>query len=368
MKVPFLDLQASYAEIRSDLDAAALRVLASGQYIGGREVDAFEEEFAAYCDVACCVAVANGLEALQLALTAAGVQPGDEVIVPAHTFIATWLAVTHCGAVTVPVDTDPDTFTLDASLLEASFTPRTKAVVPVHLYGLPADMDAILALCAAHGVAVIEDAAQAHGARLRGRRIGGHGLAAAWSFYPGKNLGAFGDAGAITTNDPDLATRLRLLRNYGSPVRYVHEVQGRNSRLDPLQAALLRVKLSHLDDWNSRRQSIASRYLDALAGTGVKLPVEPDWAQHVWHLFCIRHPRRDALNDALHSEGVDALIHYPVPPHLQAAYADLGIATGSFPVAESTAATVLSLPIGPAMTDAHVDAVIAAVRRTAAQL
>jgi dTDP-4-amino-4,6-dideoxygalactose transaminase len=368
MKVPFLDLQASYAEIRSDLDAAALRVLASGQYIGGREVDAFEEEFAAYCDVACCVAVANGLEALQLALTAAGVQPGDEVIVPAHTFIATWLAVTHCGAVTVPVDTDPDTFTLDASLLEASFTPRTKAVVPVHLYGLPADMDAILALCAAHGVAVIEDAAQAHGARLRGRRIGGHGLAAAWSFYPGKNLGAFGDAGAITTNDPDLATRLRLLRNYGSPVRYVHEVQGRNSRLDPIQAALLRVKLSHLDDWNSRRQSIASRYLDALAGTGVKLPVEPDWAQHVWHLFCIRHPRRDALNDALHSEGVDALIHYPVPPHLQAAYADLGIATGSFPVAESTAATVLSLPIGPAMTDAHVDAVIAAVRTTAAQL
>lgn len=365
MKVPFLDLQASYREIQPDLDAAALRVLGSGWYIGGPEVEAFEKEFAAYCQVAHCVAMANGLEALQLALLAAGVEPGDEVVVPAHTFIATWLAVTECGAIPVPVDTDPATYTLDPSRLAAAFTARTKAVIPVHLYGLPADIDAILAISAQHGVAVIEDAAQAHGARSRGRRIGGHGAAAAWSFYPGKNLGAFGDAGAVTTNDSGLAAQLRLLRNYGSSVKYVHEVQGRNSRLDPIQAALLRVKLAHLDAWNARRQMIAQRYLTELAGTSVTLPVVPAWAESVWHLFCVRHPRRDALQEAVRAAGVETLIHYPIPPHLQAAYAGLGITKGTFPVAEGTASTVLSLPIGPAMTDTQVDAVIAAVKATA---
>lgn len=364
MRVPFLDLHASYREIQPELDAAALRVLGSGLYIGGPEVEAFEAEFAAYCEVAHCVAVANGLEALQLALLAAGVEPGDEVVVPAHTFIATWLAVTACGAVPVPVDTDRATYTLDASRLTAAFTRRTKAVIPVHLYGLPANLDAILALSAKRGVTVIEDAAQAHGARIHGRRIGGHGIAAAWSFYPGKNLGAFGDAGAVTTNDSGVAARLRLLRNYGSSVRYVHEVQGRNSRLDPLQAAFLRVKLRHLDSWNARRQKIAQRYLTELTGIDLALPVVPDGAEPVWHLFCVRHPRRDAFRDALQDAGIDTLVHYPTPPHLQAAYSTLRIPEGAFPVAEATASTILTLPIGPAMTDAQVDAVIAAVRAT----
>lgn len=367
MKVPFLDLQASYREIQPQLDAAALRVLGSGWYIGGREVENFEQAFASYCEVAHCVAVANGLEALQLALRAAGVQPGDEVIVPAHTFIATWLAVTECGAIPVPVDVDPDTYTLDASRLAAAFTARTTAVVPVHLYGLPADLDAIIQVCADNGVAVVEDAAQVHGARYRQRRIGGHGIAAAWSFYPGKNLGAFGDAGAVTTNDAAVATRLRLLRNYGSSVRYVHELLGRNSRLDPIQAALLAVKLQYLDTWNGRRKNIAARYLTELVGTGLKLPVVPDWAEPVWHLFCVRHPRRDAFCEALRAAGVETLIHYPTPPHLQAAYADLGIPRGAFPVAEETSSTVVSLPIGPAMSEEQVDAVIAAVRTATAR-
>lgn len=362
MKVPFLDLHASYREIQPELDAAALRVLGSGRYIGGPEVEGFEQEFAAYCQVDHCVAVANGLEALQLALLAAGVEPGDEVVVPAHTFVATWLAVTECGATLVPVDTDAATYTLDPSRLAAAFTARTKAVVPVHLYGLPADIDAILGISGEHGVAVIEDAAQAHGTRSHGRRIGGHGVAAAWSFYPGKNLGAFGDAGAVTTNNADVAARLRLLRNYGSSVRYVHQVQGRNSRLDPIQAALLRVKLKHLETWNSRRRAIARRYMTELAGTGLRLPVVPAWADPVWHLFCVRHPRRDALRQALDAAGVETLIHYPIPPHLQAAYAGLGIPAGAFPAAEETASTILSLPIGPAMTEAQVGAVIAGVR------
>jgi dTDP-4-amino-4,6-dideoxygalactose transaminase len=365
MNVPFLDLQASYREIQPELDAAALRVLGSGRYIGGVEVEAFERDFASYCDVSHCVAVANGLEALQLALRAAGVERGDEVVVPAHTFIATWLAVTECGATPVPVDTDPATYTIDPSRLADSFTARTKAVVPVHLYGLPADVDAILKVCGDYGVAVIEDAAQAHGARFRGRRIGGHGTAAAWSFYPGKNLGAFGDAGAVTTRDAALADRLRLLRNYGSSKRYVHDVQGRNSRLDPIQAALLSVKLKYLDAWNARRKKIAARYLAELKATDVRLPRVPDWADPVWHLFCVRHPRRDALCRALGASGVETLIHYPTPPHLLDAYAGLGIAAGSFPNAEETASTVLSLPIGPAMTDPQVDAVIAAVRTVA---
>ena len=365
MRVPFLDLQASYKEIQSDLDGAALRGLGSGWYIGGPEVEGFEQAFASYCQVKHCVAVANGLEALQLGLLAAGVEPGDEVVVPAHTFIATWLAVTECGAIPVPVDIDSATYTLDPSRLADAFTSRTKAVVPVHLYGLPADIYAILAISAEHGVAVVEDAAQAHGARSRGRRIGSHGAAAAWSFYPGKNLGAFGDAGAVTTNDSGLAAQLRLRRNYGSSVKYVHEVQGRNSRLDPIQAALLRVKLAHLDAWNARRQMIARQYLTELAGTGVVLPVVPAWAEPVWHLFCVRHPRRDAFREALRMAGVEPLIHYPIPPHLQAAYAGLGITAGAFPTAEETASTILSLPIGPAMTEAQVDAVIAAVKATA---
>jgi dTDP-4-amino-4,6-dideoxygalactose transaminase len=361
MKVPFLDLRASYLEVQAELDEAALRVLGSGQYIGGAEVDAFEAEFAEYLGVEHCVTVANGLEALQLGLLAAGVQKGDEVIVPAHTFVATWLAVTHCGAVPVPVDVDPATCNLDASALEAAMTRRTRAVVPVHLYGVPADLDAIAAVCDAHGLAMVEDAAQAHGARYRGRRVGAHGVAVCWSFYPGKNLGAFGDGGAITTADPEVAARLRRLRNYGSPVRYVHDEAGFNSRLDPLQAAFLRVKLSRLDAWNERRQRIARRYLRELPPGAVELPAVPPSVEPVWHLFCVRHPERDQVRHALEAMGVETLIHYPVPPHLQRAYAGMGLQRGTYPVAERIAGTVLSLPIGPAMTDSQVDVVIEAM-------
>jgi len=363
MTIPFLDLKAAYASLKPEIDDAVARVLASGMYIGGTEVEAFEREFADYVGALHCVAVANGLEALQLALLAVGVQQGDEVVVPAHTFVATWLAVTQCGAIPVPVDVRADTCQLDPSRLEATITPRCRAIVPVHLYGIPADLDAILAEASARGIAVVEDAAQAHGTTYRGRRIGAHGDTATWSFYPGKNLGAFGDAGAVTTDDPGLAARLRRLRNYGSSVRYVHEERGFNSRLDPLQAAILRVKLAHLDAWNARRREIAARYLRELAGADLVLPTVPEWAESSWHLFPVRHPRRDAFRDALAAAGVETLIHYPIPPHLQHAYADLGFARGAFPVAEAVADTVLSLPIGPAMTHAQVDAVVAAVRR-----
>lgn len=368
MTVPFLDLKASYSSIQADIDAAVGRVLASGVYIGGPEVEAFEGEFASYVEATHCVAVSNGLEALQLSLLAVGIQAGDEVIVPTHTFIATWLAVTQCGAVPVPVEIRPDTYQLDASRLAAAITPRCKAIVPVHLYGMPADLHAILEVATALRIPVVEDAAQAHGSRYHGRRIGGHGAAASWSFYPGKNLGAFGDAGAVTTNDADVAARLRSLRNYGSTARYVHDVRGFNSRLDPVQAAILRVKLLHLEQWNARRREIAARYLRELADTGLVLPSIPAWAESSWHLFPVRLPRRDALRDALADAGVETLIHYPIPPHLQRAYADLGYVRGAFPIAEATADMVLSLPIGPAMTNAQVEAVIAAVRSATRQM
>jgi len=361
MSVPFLDLKASYTTLQPEIDSAVARVLGSGVYIGGAEVEAFENEFAAFVGAAHCVAVANGLEGLQLALLAVGVQPGDEVIVPAHTFVATWLAVTQCGAIPVPVDICPDTYQLDAAQLETAITPRCRAIVPVHLYGVPVDLDPILATAAAYGLAVVEDAAQAHGTTYRGRRIGAHGAAATWSFYPGKNLGAYGDAGAVTTDDAVLASRLRRLRNYGSSVRYVHEERGFNSRLDPMQAAILRVKLAHLEAWNARRREIAARYMRDLAGTSVVLPTVPAWAESSWHLFPVRYGRRDALREALAVAGIETLIHYPIPPHLQRAYTDLGHSRGSFPVAEATADTVLSLPIGPAMTGIQVDAVIEAV-------
>jgi dTDP-4-amino-4,6-dideoxygalactose transaminase len=362
MTVPFLDLKASYTSLQSQIDAAVGRVLSSGWYIGGPELEAFEHEFGRYVGAAHCVAVGNGLEALQLALIASGVAPGDEVIVPTHTFVATWLAVTRCGAVPVPVEICADTYQLNPEHVAAAITPRCRAIVPVHLYGIPADMLPIRTAAEQHGIPVIEDAAQAHGTRYHGRRIGAQETAAAWSFYPGKNLGAFGDAGAVTTDNAELAARLRRLRNYGSSARYVHEERGFNSRLDPIQAAVLRVKLEYLDAWNSRRRAIATRYLHELVGSGIVLPAIPVWAEPSWHLFPVRHPKRDALREKLTAAGVETLIHYPIPPHLQQAYADLGYARGSFPVAEELAETVLSIPIGPAMTDTHVDRVIEALR------
>jgi dTDP-4-amino-4,6-dideoxygalactose transaminase len=276
-----------------------------------------------------------------------GVGAGDEVIVPSNTYIATWLAVSQSGATPIPVEPVVSTYTLDSGRIEAAITPRTKAILPVHLYGQPADLDLILAVARKHGLRVLEDAAQAHGARYKGKRIGGHGDVVAWSFYPSKNLGALGDAGAITTNDPELADRVRVLRNYGSRVKYVNEVKGWNSRLDPVQAVVLRVKLRHLDEWNARRTAIAVRYTVELAGTGLVLPEVPEWADPIWHQYVVQYAERDSLQKALKEAGIGTQIHYPIPPHLQMAYQDLGYAAGRFHIAESMAKRLLSLPMGP---------------------
>lgn len=349
--VPFLDLQAAYLELKQEIDAAVQKVLASGQYILGEEVETFEHEWSHYCGARHAVGVGSGLDALTLALKALDIGPGDEVIVPANTYIATWLAVSAVGALPVPVEPDEHTYNLNPSYLEAAITPHTKAILVVHLYGQPADLDAIVAIAEKYRLAVIEDAAQAHGARYKGERIGKHGTIVCWSFYPGKNLGAMGDAGAITTNDTQLADRVRVLRNYGSRIKYVNEIRGVNSRLDPLQAAILRVKLRVLDSWNVRRQAIAQLYFQKLSNLPeLTLPYLPKWSDSAWHLFVIRHPRRDLLQKALAGAGIQTLIHYPIPPHLQAAYADLGYKAGSFPVTEKIANELLSLPIGPHLT------------------
>jgi len=358
MKIPFLDLGDAYRELKEDIDAAVARSLASGYYIGGPELDAFEEDYARYCNARYAVGVANGLDALHLTLRAMGIGPGDEVIVPSNTYIASWLAVSQCGATPVPVEPVAATYNLDPARVEMAITPRTKAIMPVHLYGQAADLDPILAIARKHDLRILEDGAQAHGARYKGVRLGAHGDAVAWSFYPGKNLGAMGDGGAVTTNDPVLADRLRALRNYGSHVKYVNEVQGYNSRLDPIQAAILRVKLAHLDDWNARRARIAARYQEGLAGTSLILPFVPDWAEPVWHLYVVQDPDRVALQEALAAEGIGTLIHYPIPPHLQAAYAQLGYAKGAFPIAERIHEQVLSLPISPTMSLDQADKVI----------
>lgn len=348
MTIPFLELKPAYLELKADFDEAYHRVMDSGWYLLGKELEAFESEFAEYCAVDYCVAVGSGLDALRLALEASGVRKGDEVIVPANTFIATWLAVSHVGAIPVPIETDPTTYNIDPTHLEEAITPHTKAIMPVHLYGQPADMDPILKIARHHGLKVIEDAAQAHGAKYKGKRAGGLGDAGGFSFYPGKNLGAFGDGGAVTTNDAKLADRVRSLRNYGSKIKYHHEFRGMNSRLDELQAAFLRIKLMHLDEWNNRRQQVAEIYMQGLAGiSGLMLPFVPDWAEPVWHLFVIRHTNRDMLQQKLSKSGIGTLIHYPTLPHLSQAYAEMGCQKGDFPIAEDLSETVLSLPIGP---------------------
>lgn len=362
MTVPFLDLRAAYDEMKEELDAAYRRVMESGWYILGDEVGAFEQEFAAYCGVKHCVGVGNGLDALHLILRAYGIGKGHDVIVPSNTYIATWLAVTHAGATPVPVEPDPVTFNIDPSRIEAAVTARTRAILPVHLYGQPADMAPIRDVARRHGLRVIEDAAQAHGAEYRGRRVGGLGDAAGWSFYPGKNLGGLGDAGAVTTDDDEIADRVRLLRNYGSRVKYLNEVAGYNSRLDPLQAAFLRVKLRHLDAWNRRRSDIAARYLRGLQSlAGLQVPATAEGARHAWHLFVVAAAQRDRLQARLSERGVATLIHYPVPPHRSAAYASSPISRGECPIADRLAATVLSLPIGPHLGGAAQAAVIEAV-------
>jgi len=363
MKVPILDLKPAYDELRTELDAAYHRVMESGWVLLGKELEAFEAEYAAGVGAAHCVGVANGLEALQLVLMALGVGPGDEVIVPSHGYIATWLAVTHTGARPVPCEPDERTYNLDPGRLAALLTPRTKVILPIHLYGQTADMEAINAVAKKHGLFVLEDAAQSHGALCRGRAAGSLGDAAGISFYPSKNLGALADAGAVTTGDAALAEKIRHLRNYGSKVRYHHEYAGLNSRLGELQAAFLRAKLPCLAEWNARRAALAARYLAQLRGVGdLTLPFVPAWAEPVWHLFVVRTARRDALQAHLASREIGTQIHYPIPPHLSNAYRSAGWQRGDFPLAEKLAGEVLSLPIGPHVTAAQVDHVCLAVK------
>lgn len=352
MKIPFLELKPAYLELKAELDAAYQRVMDSGWYILGEEVAAFEEEFAASCQVKHCIGVGNGLEALHLILRAYSIGPGDEVIVPANTYIATWLAVSYAGATVVPVEPEERTYNIAPAKIARAITSRTKAILAVHLYGQPAAMDAINEIAAAAHLKVIEDAAQAHGAHYQGRPVGSLGDAAGFSFYPGKNLGAFGDAGAVTTNDDALAEQLRRLRNYGSQVKYHNEVKGFNSRLDPLQAAFLRVKLDALENWNLRRQKIAARYLAELAAhPGLILPLVPAGVTPAWHLFVVRCSRRDELQHYLAEAGIGTMIHYPIPPHLSVAYRAEGWKAGDFVISERIAETVLSLPLGPHLTD-----------------
>lgn len=363
MHVPILDLKLAYDELAAEFDAAYRRVMASGRYLLGPELEAFEQEYAASVGAAHCVGVANGLEALQLALLARGIGPGDEVIVPANGYIATWMAVSRVGATPVPCESVAATHNLDPARAAPLITARTKAILPIHLYGQTADMAALRTLAADRGLWVLEDGAQSHGATCHGRASGSLGDAAGISFYPSKNLGAFADAGAVTTSDPALADRVRLLRNYGSKERYRHEVIGLNSRLDELSAAFLRVRLRHLPEWNRRRAAQAARYQERLRGVGdLVLPHVPDWAEPVWHLFVVRTARRDALQAHLTAQGIGTQIHYPIPPHLSGAYRAAGWKRGDFPLAEQVAAEVLSLPIGPQHTAEQIDAVGAAVR------
>ena len=363
MKIPFLDLKSAYDQIRDECDEAYKRVMSSGWYILGREVDAFEQEFAEYCGSKYCVSVANGLEALFLTLMAWDVKAGDEVIVPSNTYIATWLAVSHTGATPVPVEPDKSTYNIDPGFIEQAITGRTKVILPVHLYGQPADMDPILAVAGKHGLRVLQDAAQAHGSRYKARVIGEIEDATAFSFYPSKNLGAFGDAGAVTTDDEATAARLRSLRNYGSVKKYYNEVIGYNSRLDELQAALLRVRLKHLDAWNKERRDLASVYDAGLSGIGdIILPRTAHGAEPVYHVYVIRTEMRDQLEDHLKANGIGTLIHYPLPPHLQKAYAHLGLKRGSQPLAEEIADTCISLPLYPGLGEAGVETMIRHIR------
>jgi len=355
--IPFLELKPAYLELKDQIDAAVARSLDSGWYIGGGEVSSFETAFAKYVGAQHCVAVGNGLDALALALLAHNIGPGDEVLVPSHTFIATWLGVTKVGATIVPIEPCGSTFNLDLNRVEESITPRTKAIMPVHLYGRPVDMDALNEIAKRHGLMIIEDAAQAHGATIRGLQAGSFGNIACWSFYPGKNLGAFGDGGAVTTDSEDLAHKVRMLGNYGSSKKYVHELQGINSRLDPIQAAILEVKLSVLDDWNGRRKEIATRYRDAFTDSGLLLQKHDDDIESSNHLFVVRHSKRDELAANLLENGVKTLIHYPTACRDQLAYSSDSTITET-PIASKLAGEILSLPIGPHFSDDQVSTVI----------
>lgn len=374
--VPFLNIAAAHAELRTEIDGAIARVIDRGHFVLGDEVAAFETEFARYVGAGTAIAVGNGLDALALTLRALDIGVGDEVIVPGMTFVATWLAVLQVGATPVGVEPEPATYTMDPAAISAAITSRTRAIMPVHLYGRAADMSAIGRIAERHGIPLIADAAQAHGASHRGVPVGAYGLASCWSFYPGKNLGALGDGGAITTSDPALADRLRLLRNYGSRVKYEHEIAGVNSRLDEIQAAVLRVKLACLDSWNARRRALAERYGALLSGVGIDgdplgLPALTPALDSVHHLYVVRSRERDELRSRLAELGVETLVHYPVPPHLQPACAGLGVKAGALPITEQLHREVLSLPMGPHLTDEQqlrvVDAVWAATNQAVAR-
>lgn len=367
--IPFLDLKSINLRQKEEFAKALDSVLDSGWLVLGKQTEAFEKEFAAYCEVQHCVGVANGLEALHLVLRAWGIGAGDEVIVPSNTYIATWLAVSQVGATPVPVEPDLQTFNIAPELIEAAITPRTRAIIAVHLYGQTASMEKIMSIAERHGLKVLEDGAQAHGASLNRRRAGALGHAAAFSFYPGKNLGALGDAGAVTTHDAGLADKIRVLRNYGSHIKYKNEIKGYNSRLDELQSAFLRFKLPLLDRDNTNRSKIAATYTEGLKDlNGLTIPTVYAEYEHVWHLYVVRHANREQLQTKLAEMGVGTMIHYPIPPHLQPAYKDLGIESGSLPISEKIHREVLSLPMGPTMSQEEASTVIAAVRQAVTEL
>ncbi len=362
MGVPFVDLKAQYAALKPELDGAIQGVLARCDFILGKDVAAFEEEFARYCGVAHAIGVSTGTDALRLALLAAGIGPGDEVITAANTFIATTEAISQVGAAFRLVDVDTRTFNMEPGELDAAITPRTKAILPVHLYGQPADMDPILAVAQRHRLLVLEDACQAHGARYKGRRAGSMGDVAAFSFYPSKNLGAYGDAGAVTTNDPDLAQQVKFLHNHGQTSKYEHVMEGYCNRLDTIQAAVLRVKLRHLDDWNARRRQVAAWYDERLADLPVVCPWVAEGVEHVYHLYVVRTERRDDLRAYLAERDIGTGLHYPIPLHLTEAYRDSGFRRGQFPVTERAAQEMLSLPMFAEMTESQVDEVADVIR------
>jgi dTDP-4-amino-4,6-dideoxygalactose transaminase len=366
VKVPYLDLKAQYQSIKPEIDAAIAKVLDSCQFVLGSEVSGFEQEFADYCGTAQCIALNSGTSALHLALLAAGVGAGDEVITVPFTFVASVAAVTYSGARPVLVDIDPRTFTMDPAAIEAAITPRTKAILPVHLYGQPADMDPIMDVARRHGLVVIEDAAQAHGAKYKGRPVGSIGDMACFSFYPGKNLGAYGEGGAVTTSNAEYAGTIRMLRDWGQDRKYHHVLRGFNYRMEGFQGAILRVKLRHLERWTEARRAVVSRYHELLANSGVERPTEMPWARHVYHVYTLRTEDRDGLQASLQAEGIQTGIHYPVPVHLQPAYADLGYGPGAFPHSEEAAKQVLSLPLYPELSSEEIAEVAGAVTRAVA--
>ncbi len=363
-KVGFACFDSYYLSQKEELDAAYHRVMSSGWYILGKELEAFESEFAAFCETKYCVGVANGLEALQLTLKALDIGKGDEVIVPSNTYIATWLAVSLVGATPVPVEPDPATLNLDPSRVAQAISSRTRAILPVHLYGLPADMAPLIKLAKNHGLKVVADAAQGHGGKYQGTEVSALGDAAAFSFYPTKNLGAVGDAGAVVTNDSALADRIKTLRNYGSKIKYENEIEGFNSRLDEIQAAFLRVKLHKLREWNQHRARLAKLYIQLLGDVeNLTLPAYPTQSESAWHLFVVRHPKRDTLKERLQENGIETMVHYPIPPHLQKAYSHLEMGRGTFPISEKIHQEILSLPLHPFLTEEEVSRVAEEVRK-----